>query len=194
MVLREAVLASPAITGPVLCVSFLQPSKERDEAVRDLPIDLESLGKLQIELLPRLWAAARDGRLWKLRMVALLIYCLRDWSGVGEVRKWLAEALLEPRIAMIFLREMLQVTEVSGGRGTHAFYSLYAKQIEEFVDLEKLAEKTAGVSEDELVKAAVAALQKAVASKKAGQPREKVYVMSRDASGRLFKNPSDEGL
>ena len=44
------------------------------------------------------------------------------------------------------------------------------------------------------MKAAAAALQKAVASKKAGSRYEKIYVMSRDASGKLFHNPADNGL
>jgi len=95
---------------------------------------------------------------------------------------------------MIFLREMLQETEVSGGRGAHAFYTLYAKQIEQFIDLERLAEKAEAIAGDELENAAIGALRTAVANKKAGQPYENIYVLSRDASGRFFNNPSDRGL
>lgn len=191
LVFRESVMDSQGITGPVICVSNLQPTKKEEETIQDLPIELESLARIRGELLPKFWAAARGGRLWRLRTVGPLIFRLRDWSGANDVREWLAEALLEPRPAMAFLRAMLHETEVSGGRGAHMFYTLYAKQIEEFTDLGKLAEKAALASTDELERCAVAALQKAVANKKAGEPYEKIYVVSRGTDGQLLHNPAD---
>lgn len=190
-VFRRAALASTAITGPVLCMSLLQPSEEDKRTMRMPIIPLQELENIQSALLPKLWGVARSGDLWKKRMATMLFYLLSKWAGVAEVRKWLVDVLLNPDTATAFLRTLLHKSQVSGHRGTRTVYTLYPDHIERFTEMEKLADAVANVAHDELEKVALEKLHVAIQNKKEAKPHKPIYVLSRDLSGQFLSDESD---
>ena len=192
--LRRAALASEAVTGPVSCLSLLQPDAEDRKMNRPAIVDPAELKSIADELLPRLWATAREGRIWKLRKAALLIYRLRDWAGIEPVRAWLSEVIQDPTVAVAFLRTMLNESHVSGGRTNRTVYTLLGTALEKFVDLEKLAECAELAANDVLEKAAVTKLREAISRKNDAKPYLEIYVLSRDESGNFLTDHSDASL
>ncbi len=188
---RRAAPSSSAITGPVLCVSLLQPSKE-DEEIKRLPLVAPDVLKaVQSDLLPRLREAAVSGRLWRMPTANLFLFLLVKWSSVADVRGWLAQSLLNPETAMAFLRATLNKTQASGHRGTRIIYSLSLTHTGQFADLKSLAAAAATAARDQLDKSAVEKLQAAVSAKLGASPQPEIYVLTRDEDGQLIFDPSD---
>jgi hypothetical protein len=127
-------------------------------------------------------------------MANLLFHLLSKWAGVEEVRKWLADALLNPDTATAFLRTILSKSQVSSHRGTRTVYTLYPDHIERFTDMEKLADAVDNATHGELEKVALEKLRVAIQNKKEAKPRTPIYVLSRDESGQLLADESDSFL
>lgn len=192
-VLQRCVTESTAITGPTMCVSFLGPRKDESGAKHEEHIDVATLKTLQQQLLPRIWETLKSGRVWKLRASAYLIYRTLEWDG-NAVCEWLKTAIKDPETALAFLMSMLQESQVSGGNGTRAVYSVRGNELEKFVDLESLASAASRASADDLGKAAVKGLQLAVQRKGENKPYGEIYVMSRGLDGKLFHDQHDSFL
>lgn len=189
-VLRNAALASSAITGPVMCASALEPKKEEQLAREDLPVDMNTVKELQRELLPRIWDVARSGKIWDLRLSAYLIYRLLEWDKDRAI-EWITREAKEPKVALAFLMAMLHESQVTGGDGSRSVYYVAAVEIEKFVDLEALAGAARSLIRTDLEKAAFSGLQKAIERKKQGKPYAEIYVMSRSPDGQLFYDERD---
>lgn len=189
-ILRQAALASSTVIGPVMAAAFLEPERDDPNPDKERPVDLSGLKALQSELLPRLWDAAKTGRIWSFRPAGYLLYRLRNWAGIAEVKAWLTPALREPNTAKGFLMAMLGESQVSGGNKNRTEYALYGVRLEEFVDLEYLATNLPANTSDLLEQRTIEKLREAIARKNADQPYAEIYVMSRDPSGNLFVDPS----
>lgn len=190
--LRRAMLTSEAITGPIFCLSMLKLSKE-DEQIRLQPIiEPDELTGMEAELLPKLWAAARDGRVWKLRKAAVVLHFLCKWAGIDEVRKWLVDAIKDAKVAAVFLRIMLDEVQSSGGaHGSRTIYFLNCSDLEKLVNLEQLAEHAkTGVTGD-LETAAWKALRTATALKRDDKAFARTYVLSQAEDGGFLSDPMD---
>lgn len=188
-VVRQAALASTAVTGPVMLASFLEPDDGEKFTENDLVVDLGVVEELQKELLPRIWNIANSGRIWELRMSTFLLYRLLKWDET-KATAWIGRVIEEPRVALKFLMSMLGETRVSGGKETRSVFRLMATEMEKFVNLEHLM-AAESVASGELEKAAVNGLKVALERKSKGQPYSKVYVMSRGADGKVFYDEED---
>lgn len=190
-ILQHSVTTSSGITGPVLTVGMLESKGKESETSHASFIDSVTLTQIRNALLIRLWETARSGQLWKLRMAAALIFRLRAWAGIDEVKTWLTDELKNTKTAIIFLRIMLNESQVSGIRGTRKVYSLLGKQLEQFVELNQLADWAEPEASNDLEKAAIEKLRQAILNKKEGKPYEQIYVLSRDEDGKFLEDNSD---
>lgn len=188
--LRNATDSSPAVTGPVMSASFLEPKKEEHLTRDDLPVDLNTVRELQQKLLPRIWNVAQSGKIWSLHMSAYLIYRLFEWDRDNAIA-WITEAIQEPKAARAFLMSMLRESQVTGSNGSRSIYHVMAVEMEKFVNLETLAVAAQSVMLDELEKAAFSGLKEAIERKKQGKPYAEIYVVSREHDGRLFYDERD---
>jgi len=189
---HRAVLASKGIAGPVFCFFLFKPTSEDQQMRQTTLISVEDLNNIQAELLKKLWAVARSGRLWKMPTASVLFHTLCKWGGDAEVRQWLTEALKDSESAVAFLRTILNKSQVSGHHGTRSVYTLRGKHLEQFVELEKLAATAEPAPKDELEKAAFEKLREAIRLKSEGKPYDQIYILSRDESGRWLTDPHDD--
>lgn len=191
---REAVLlrtssSSAGITGPSVAISMLAPHD--DEIVENRAVTTESYHRLRDHILPRLWAFAKSPNFFDLRLAGYLIYRLRDWSSIGEVREWLEQAVKEKGIPIKFLMRMLTESHSSGGGGSKLVIYLPALELEKFVDLTDLSHTTAQEAKTPFEQDAVKALEKALALKAVGKPYNRIPVRAYDEEGSVIPLTKD---
>lgn len=186
---QKAILASNAVTGPVMCVSLLSPRKGKEDQERR--IDDAVVAEMQKILVPRMWAIALSGRMWSLRRGTYIFYRLSEWSTLEEIRQWLARAHKDSAEALRFLMATLRESHISGGRSSREAYTLLVQEIERFVDLESLAASVEQAKRGPLEEVTLQRLREAIQLKKDGRPYAELYVMSRSSEGALYFDESD---
>lgn len=152
---------------PVVVIGILLPPREKKESRPQL-IDEADLAPLQQHVLARIKSLAASGALWQRRHFQLYLYRWRDWAGQEEVNAWLQDALNSPQRKLEFLTFMLSESIVNGHK---LEYFLNAKALEEFLNIEILAQDIAALpvnGSDELAPLARTLLARALRLKAAG--------------------------
>jgi hypothetical protein len=193
---REAILmrilaTTDAVSAPVFCVALLEPRDEPGQPKEEEVVGPATLAAAKSELLPRMWNVAKSGRLWSLRLAAMIIYRLRDWAGIQDVTAWINEAIKDPKIAVLFLVEMLQSSNMNGGwhSGGRTVFYLLGQRMEEMTDLKLLLASAEKAAATELAKAAVTGLRQVLELKAANKPYAEIYLLTQTTDGTFVRDP-----
>jgi predicted KAP-like P-loop ATPase len=167
LVLERTLATTKGVVVPVVVIGILLPPRERKEERPQL-LEPADLAPLQQVVLARIRAMAASGAIWQRQHFQLFLYRWRDWAGLEEVNAWLREALHTPQRKLEFLTFMLSESIVNGHK---LEYFLSAKSLEEFVNLETLAQDVANApiaESDKLASLARTLLTRALRLKAAG--------------------------
>ena len=169
-----------ALSGPVMLTGFLEPDPERPRYEEPV-VSPGAVEQAKQELIPRIWAKAKTPEFWELRMAGYILYRLKDWAPIEDVRAWLDSATRDFAVARKCLFHFLTETQ-STGRITRT-QVLPAKSIEEFIPLDVFLARLDGPGLSSLELHATQRLKLALDRKASGKAYDRIPVIGFDREG-----------
>jgi predicted KAP-like P-loop ATPase len=171
--IRDGIKSAKGVRFPVrlLAMGELLPDGSRSEFL----VSEEQWGSLKPLVLSLVEAAAKDGRLRKLKGLAYLLSRWKDWAGEDVVKNWVASELKTRNDALWILKAFLLSTiQGSGERVTYTRY-MRLDVLGEFVDIDAIKRFTCSddirvLPQDEM--RALRAFRQALKWREEGKPPE----------------------